>query len=345
VRRLDRAPAFPSLSFLRWSTRFASCRRPSRLEKIAFTTKDHRKLSGYKLGAYADSSREQRGYVLVALGNAMLADQVLREVRFLQAEGRDVYIYDYRGYGISEGKSRFNAIRTDYVELIYHLNEVGYPNRFLYGMSIGGVFLLNAISADGSYDAALIDSPPSRISGYGCPRRFDPVENVPLDGSRLGFICGHRDRVVPPDAWREPSTIARARGAFVLEGANLAHPMMDQDPIARMWSRSRYPPRAAARTISIGAGSVRPPSGATMAGARHSASCASARRTILRRRRPTCTYSRARGRPGSSCLPPSLPSRSSIVRKDRRPSHEVEAQASQVKLVAGAGFEPATFRL
>ena len=203
------------------------------LEKIAFTTKDHRKLSGYKLGAYADSSREQRGYVLVALGNAMLADQVLAQFRFLQAEGLDVYIYDYRGYGISEGKSRFNAIRSDYVELIYHLNEVGYPNRFLYGMSIGGVFLLNAISADGSYDAALIDSPPSRISGYGCPRRFDPVENVPLDGSRLGFIFGHRDRVVPPDAWRELSTIARARGAFVLEGANLAHPMMDQDPIAR----------------------------------------------------------------------------------------------------------------
>ena len=212
---------------------FGRVERLPGVEKIAFTTKDHRKLGGYKLGAYADSSRERRGYVLIALGNAMLADQVLAQFQFLQVEGLDVYIYDYRGYGISEGKSRFNAIRSDYVELIQHLNEVGYANRFLYGMSIGGVFLLNAISADSSYDAALLDSPPSRISDYGCPGRFDPVQNVPLDASRLGFIFGHRDKVVPPNAWRELSTIARARGAFVLEGANLAHPMMDQDPIAR----------------------------------------------------------------------------------------------------------------
>jgi hypothetical protein len=49
-----------------------------------------------------------------------------------------------------------------------------------------GVFLLNAIDVGAHYDAAMIDSPPSRISGYGCPRRFDPVENVPQDSSRLG---------------------------------------------------------------------------------------------------------------------------------------------------------------
>ena len=35
----------------------------------------------------------------------------------------------------------------------------------------------------------------------------------------------------------------------------------------------------------------------------------------------------------------------SIAQKGRRPRPEDEAQASKVKLVAGAGFEPATFRL
>jgi pimeloyl-ACP methyl ester carboxylesterase len=207
------------------------------VERVAFMTKDHRRLGGYKLQAYADASRPPRGYVLVALGNAMLADQVVGDFRFLQAEGFDVYIYDYRGYGISEGRSRFFAIRSDYIELIEHLNKAGYANRFLYGMSLGGVFLLNAIGAGALCDAAMIDSPPSRISGYGCARRFDPVENLPQDSSRLGFIFGRRDTVVPPSAWRELSEAATARGAVVLERADLAHPMMDMDPSAR---RARF---------------------------------------------------------------------------------------------------------
>ena len=203
------------------------------LERVAFITKDRRNLGGYKLQAYADRSRPARGYVLVALGNAMLADQVVGQFRFLQSEGFDVFVYDYRGYGISEGRSRFSAIRSDYIELIQHLSAAGYANRFLYGMSLGGVFLLNAIKAGAPYDAAMIDSPPSRISNYGCPRQFDPVENVPDDSSRLGFIFGHRDTVVPPSAWRALSEAAKARGAVVSEHADLAHPMMDVDPAAR----------------------------------------------------------------------------------------------------------------
>jgi hypothetical protein len=200
------------------------------IERVAFITKDHRRLGGYKLQAYADASRPPRGYVLVALGNAMLADQVVGKFRFLQADGFDVYIYDYRGYGISEGRSRFFAVRSDTIELIEHLNDAGYANRFLYGMSLGGVFMLNAIGAGALTDAAVIDSPPARISNYGCAQRFDPVENVPQDSSRLGFIFGHRDTVVSPDAWRELSVTAAARGAVVLERADFAHPMMDPDP-------------------------------------------------------------------------------------------------------------------
>jgi hypothetical protein len=101
------------------------------------------------------------------------------------------------------------------------------------GDKLGGVFLLHAFAAGVGYDAALIDAAPSRISGYGCPPRFDPVENLPRDGARLGFLFGHRDTVVPPGAGRELSETARARGAVVFERADLAHPLMDLDP----WTR------------------------------------------------------------------------------------------------------------
>lgn len=203
------------------------------VERVTFATKDRRRLGGYKLHAFADADRRPRGYVLVALGNAMLADQVVAAFRFLQADGFDVYVYDYRGYGLSEGRSRFLAVWSDAIELIEHLNRAGYAHRFLYGMSLGGVVFLNAVGAGVDYDAALIDSPPSRISGYGCPRRFDPVENLPENGTRLGFIFGRRDTVVPPAAWGELSAAARARGAAVIEREDFAHPFMDPDPAAR----------------------------------------------------------------------------------------------------------------
>jgi len=202
------------------------------VERVSFETADQRRLGGYRLRAYADWSLPPRGYVLIGPGNAMLADQVVGEFAFLQAAGFDVYVYDHRGYGISEGKSRFAAIRADYVAIIERLNGRGYPNHFLYGMSIGGVFMLNALGAGVGYDAALIDSPPSRISDHGCPARFDPVANVPQDAARLGFIFGHRDTVVPPGAWRELAALARERGAVVVERADLAHPLMDRAPAA-----------------------------------------------------------------------------------------------------------------
>ena len=207
------------------------------VERVSFITKDARRLGGYKLRAYPDAGRQPRGYLLIAQGNAMLADQVAGEFRFLQADGLDVYVYDYRGYGISEGRSRFFAIRSDYVEIIEQLNRAGYASRFLYGMSLGGVFMLNAIGAEVDHDAALIDSPPSRISSYGCPPQYDPVANLPEDGARLGFIFGHRDTVVPPGAWHELSEAARARGAVVLEREEFAHPLMDRDLSAR---RARF---------------------------------------------------------------------------------------------------------
>ena len=207
------------------------------LERVSFITKDGRRLGGYKLRAYPDAGRQSRGYLLIAQGNAMLADQVAGEFRFLQADGFDVYVYDYRGYGISEGRSRFFAIRSDYIEIIEQLNRAGYASRFLYGMSLGGVFMLNAIGAEVDHDAALIDSPPSRISSYGCPPQYDPVANLPEDGARLGFIFGHRDTVVPPGAWHELSEAARARGAVVLEREEFAHPLMDRDLSAR---RARF---------------------------------------------------------------------------------------------------------
>lgn len=198
------------------------------IERLSFTTHDGRVLGGYKLRAV-----HPRGYLLVAQGNAMLADQLIGSLAFFRGRDLDVYVYDYRGYGLSEGKSRLKAIVSDYRDIVAALNSQAYARRYLYGMSMGGIILSNAAGAGGQYDALVIDSSPSRIAGLGCPEAYDPVRHVPPDASRLMVIIGLGDQVIPPPASAELADTVRKRGGRVLTSPAFAHPLQDLEPAIR----------------------------------------------------------------------------------------------------------------
>lgn len=197
-------------------------------EAVSHTTADGRVLSGYRVAARG--VQESKGYVLAFLGNAMLSDGLVGPLDFLADAGYDLFVYDYRGYGRSGGRTRLKAIIHDAVELIADLNAKGYRRRLLFGMSLGGIVVLNAIGAGAEYDRAVIDSAPSRISGYGCPKRYDPVENVPRDASRLMLVFGDQDRTVTPKTQSELLSKARKRGAVVYSELAFAHPFQDIIP-------------------------------------------------------------------------------------------------------------------
>ncbi|HXV79727.1 MAG TPA: alpha/beta fold hydrolase [Candidatus Binatia bacterium] len=195
----------------------------NRLEQVRFKTRDGIELGGYKLAATSP-----KGYLLVAQGNAMLADQLVGDLQVFRDLGLDVYIFDYRGYGISDGKSRLAAIAADYAEIVSHLNTRGYAKRLLYGISMGGVILLNAVGrSEQAYTRQVVDSSPSRISEFGCPETFDPVEHLPKDSSRLMIISGADDEVVSPWQMDEMIRVARSQGARVLQDDEFAHPYQD----------------------------------------------------------------------------------------------------------------------
>ena len=194
------------------------------LEQIRFKTRDHEELGGYKLVAASP-----KGYLLVAQGNAMLADQLTGDLQVLRDLGLDVYIFDYRGYGISKGKSRLAAIVADYEEIVSHLNTLGYVKRLLYGISMGGVVLLNSSGLGQAYTRLVVDSSPSRISDLGCPDRYDPVANLPEDSSRIMIISGDKDRVVTPAQMEELGRVAGARRARVVRENEFAHPYQDSN--------------------------------------------------------------------------------------------------------------------
>ncbi|WP_169603603.1 alpha/beta hydrolase [Methylococcus geothermalis] len=198
------------------------------IERLSFSTGDGRVLGGYRLRA-----ADPRGYLLVAQGNAMLADQIMGALEFFRDSGLDVYVYDYRGYGLSEGKSRLKAIVSDYREIVAALNAKGYAHRYLYGMSMGGVVLANAVGAGGEYDALVVDSSPSRISRLGCPEDYDPVRKLPQDGTKLMLIVGLRDRVVMPWEMDELARLVQERGGLVVKSPEFSHPLQDIDPAIR----------------------------------------------------------------------------------------------------------------
>jgi alpha/beta superfamily hydrolase len=216
---------------------------PQRVEKlkfvtpITFITSDNRTLTGYKYNAHDKSGNKvaPKGYVLVTLGNAMTADLVIGSMGIIAASGYDVYVYDYRGYGNSEGKSRINAILLDYKEIATSLNA-RYPIRIFYGISFGVVVITNLIGSGINYNAAILDSGPSRLSTFGCPKSIDPVVNIPHDASKILVITGEQDVVLRENMTGELSHVAETHGATIIRDAHFAHPFMDtpEDHLRRM---------------------------------------------------------------------------------------------------------------
>lgn len=207
----------------------------SNVEDISVQTVDGRTLRGYKLKALAPggASGHAQGYLLVIQGNAMLADQILSSFTHFSNTGVDVYIFDYRGYGRSEGKRRLKAMVNDYGEIIDLLDSRPYSSSLFYAMSFGGIVLLNALKERRQGATIVIDSTPSRLSDYGCPEAYDPVNNLPEEASNFLFIAGGQDHVVTPAMSRDLIETAQERGALVLRDPEMAHPFLDRSILVR----------------------------------------------------------------------------------------------------------------
>jgi len=191
---------------------------------ISFTSLDGKILRGYRL---ISRTEKNKGYLFVIQGNAILSDQLIGEfVRYAES-GYDVYMYDYRGYGRSQGKRRLKAMVSDIREILTALNAKPYKRRLVYAFSFGGILLLDGFDDNFELDRVVIDSSPSYLSDYGCPEIYDPVTHLPDDCSSFMFISGERDNVVTPAMSKALLTQAAKRNANVISDDSFAHPFMD----------------------------------------------------------------------------------------------------------------------
>lgn len=221
-----------ALAFWMWST-LAGSPNPNagaaypNVEALEHRTRDGRLLRGFKLSSTA-SGGAIKGKLLVAQGNAMLADQLLGYLASFARAGLETYVFDYRGYGASEGRARLKAIVGDYAELFEAIEP-----RELYGISFGGVVMMNLIGTGVDFERAVIDSAPARVSGFGCPERYDPAANFPSDAGGLLIIAGEQDDVVPAEDVRELLRMTQARGGLARLGEDFGHPFTDPDGVHR----------------------------------------------------------------------------------------------------------------
>lgn len=100
-----------------------------------------RTLDGLKLHGWLFKAKEDRGTILVLHGNAENISTHVNSVLWLVKEGFNVFIFDYRGYGKSEGEPNIPGIHRDAeaaLETLINLHRINNNNVIILGQSLGG---------------------------------------------------------------------------------------------------------------------------------------------------------------------------------------------------------------
>lgn len=185
---------------------------------------DGRTIRGIRLRTAAKA----RGFVLVIPGNAWIAETFSSYAAQFTAAGLDVYIPDFRGYGLSQpGIPSVSAMMADYSEVSKWIWTQGYTEGYVYGFSFGGVVAVDALAGDTSFKKIVVDSVPSHpahILGLTCTVNYDPSEHLPADCSKLVVMHGTSDWLVSNKKARDFLDKAKACGATLDAGKPRGHP-------------------------------------------------------------------------------------------------------------------------
>jgi len=212
-----------------------------RYEAVRFRSADGTELSGWFIPATGRADpRQAKGTVIHFHGNAQNMSAHWRFVAWLPEEDFNVFVFDYRGYGESEGKPQQRGLFEDSVSAIGHVRsraDVDPTRLLVFGQSLGGT---NAIAAVGSgqregvravaiestfYSYSSIASDTLRGGGvlvgdtYAASNYVAAISPIPLL-----LIHGTADAVIPlahsqrllADA-REPRRLVEVEGAGHLE--------------------------------------------------------------------------------------------------------------------------------
>lgn len=216
--------------------------RGLRVEEVVLEASDGVRLAAWWLPA----EPPVRGTVVHFHGNAQNMTTHVRFAEWLPAEGYHLLVFDYRGYGRSQGvPSRRGLVKDGVAALQWAAAREENPGEtlFIWGQSLGGTVALQAfLQAEVPVAALLIDSTftsHTRIAGE-MMRRFpwflqplrlfrpllvtpglDAIQALPQpEGLPIAFLHGAADPVIPPShSERLFEAAGEPRHVWIIPGA------------------------------------------------------------------------------------------------------------------------------
>lgn len=204
-------------------------------ETVDFASADGTRLSGW----FIPAKGEALGTVLHFHGNAQNMSAHYSFVSWLPAQGFNLFLFDYRGYGASEGDPSREGVFQDAVAALRHVkarDDIDQDRLIVFGQSLGGALALAAVAAEkpaglrglatdsafSSYkrvaaDHAGVLKPLAYVlvgNRYGPQKRVAEIAPIPLL-----FIHGTADRVVPYSHARQlHETASEPKELWTIEG-------------------------------------------------------------------------------------------------------------------------------
>ena len=212
-----------------------------RFEEVRFTSKDGTALSGWFIPAKGYSNpKDAKGTVIHFHGNAQNMSAHWAFVAWLPPQGFNVFVFDYRGYGKSEGSPEPKGVFEDSdaaLSVVRSRPDVDPQRLLVFGQSLGGT---NAIAVVGAGNRAGVKAVAieatffsySSIAGekiagagflmddtYSAKNYIGEIAPIPLL-----LMHGTSDAVIPythalklMDRARQPKSLIRVEGAGHLE--------------------------------------------------------------------------------------------------------------------------------
>lgn len=175
-------------------------------------------------GWYLHTQQKPKAAILFFHGNAENISTHIASVQWLPQYGYDVYLFDYRGYGLSQGEPTVELVVTDAVTVIDAVVKrlgVKPEQLILFGQSLGGAIALNAAQQTRlkyQFAGVVVDSTFSSFRGiareklgefwltwplqwplsYSFTNEYPPMEAAAaLKGVPLLVIHGDSDNIIP----------------------------------------------------------------------------------------------------------------------------------------------------
>lgn len=177
-------------------------------EEVTFQASDATQLSGWLIPGQSGAP-----VVLFCMGNAGNISHRLDTLQLLHDLGVSVFIFNYRGYGSSDGKASEKGTYHDIAGAFSFLNQRGWPpaRTILFGRSLGAAISLEgslhtppaglimesaftSLNAMGRHHYPLLNT----LLGWLIGAKYNNIEKIAELKSPLLLIHGRNDSICPP---------------------------------------------------------------------------------------------------------------------------------------------------